>query len=120
MNRSQVKEKYNLTDSDLIEIITSLIVIELPKVKVKPKRKDVVYNSFDSLKSSISTMSEKGVSSTSVRRVRDTIKNKVAFSEVENLTSFIRGSLADLEGTGLIYDIDGDNFKIKPFTTKNN
>ncbi len=121
MNLDTVKLKYNLTDDDVCEILcaaiksTSLLVDNNNQV-----RKGTIYNQYDSLKKYIETCSKSGKSNLDVRTVRDNIKKKVAFKDAKNLTSFIRVSLMRLENEGLIYDIDGDNFKIKHFTTTNN
>ena len=120
MNLESVKLKHNLTDDDVCEIFCAAVKsLSLLNVD-RPIRRGAIYNQYDSLKKYMETCSKSGKGDLDVRTVRDNIKKKVAFKDSKNLTSFIRGSLADLESAGLIYDIDGDNFKIKPFTTTNN
>lgn len=120
MNLDKVKLKYNLTDDDVCEILCAAVKSVSLLSADQPTRKGAIYNQYDSLKKYIETCSKSGKGALDVRTVRDNVKKKVAFKDSKNLTSFIRVSLADLEGTGLIYDVDGDNFKIKPFTTTNN
>ncbi|QGJ84309.1 hypothetical protein [Pseudoalteromonas phage XCL1123] len=117
----EVKAKFNLSDSDLIEITSTLsAAFELSASAAGDSLKGVKKGKLESLVEYMETSQRKGLTSSNVRKVRDGIKNKVAFNSFSNVTRYVRKSLPGLEAAGLIYDIDGDNFKIKPFTTKNN
>lgn len=117
----EVKTKFNLSDSDLIEIASTLsAAFELSASIIGDSLKGVKKGRLESLVEYMETSQRKGLTSSSVRKVRDGIKNKIAFNSFSNVTRYVRMSLPELESKGLIYDIDGDNFKIKPFTTTNN
>lgn len=114
MEKCKVKEKFNLTDSDLVEIMTAVIAdgLNANDTNVLTERKGVSYDKFESLRETLISYSRKGKTESDVRSLRDSVKNKRAFQNYKNVTSYIRSNLSEFEASGLIGDIKGDNFKI--------
>lgn len=114
MEKLKVKEKFNLTDSDLVEIMSAIISdgLSADGGRHLNERKGVSYDKLESLKETLIAHSRKGKHIYNVRSLRDSVKNKRAFHGYKNVTSYIRRNLEVLEGNGLISNISGDNFTI--------